>query len=572
MNPSRHMSQIATHPLEQPRSEMPAGNLSRPPLVLAGVLALAHLPLLVLHGKNLWAREHYQYFPLVIAGVIALAIPAYRKARESGPSRKALSVARFLLGLNWVMLATAMLLSSPLLGTIAFWELLIATALAAGGWPCLKAAWKPLVFFLLIVPPPFGWDERFILALQKLTSRASSRVLDLIPVYHFLNGVIVEVAGKKFEIERACSGISSLLSVVACTLFFIFYYPTHWLRGILLMLAAIFWVLVNNVTRVVVIVYCYTRFGIDLTNDSPPWFVHTLLGFVLFGLTLAMLWSTDCFLRFLGSAATWGNLEKRKTVGPVRSPAPAWSPGWGLVTPIAVAYGVLIFFQTVELALAIPAASMTELTAHYNAFTADTMPDEIDGWKQVKKQFAARDADSAFVPQGQHSRSWTYQKGILRILLSFDYAFPEWHDLRVCYSMTGWFVDDIAERAEFHVPVGSAGEVECVRFQMHKPLELRHGYGWFGEFDPNGKPVPIAQMHLSRGSQLHDRLSEVRSRWLSLVGAAQRPQPRRFEILQVQALVDGYYQLTDSEQAEYEKFFTKGLALVRDRAVAGLKK
>ena len=74
-----------------------------------------------------------------------------------------------------------------------------------------------------------------------------------------MNGVIIEVGDKKYEIERACSGISSLLSVLACTLFYVFWTGAHWVRGTALVLSSVFWVLIANVLRVVIIVFVDTR-------------------------------------------------------------------------------------------------------------------------------------------------------------------------------------------------------------------------------------------------------------------------------------------------------------------------
>lgn len=575
------MTQLATHPLDQPRTPPPPPTRAvpdTPVLTLAGVLTLAHLPLLWRHGEHLWAREHYQHFGLIVAGVVLLAVPAYRLARESGPTPKARAAARVLLGLNFAMLVFAALMNSPLLGTVAFWVLLMATALAAGGTPCLKAAWKALFFYLLLIPPPFGLDETVIQGLQSLTSKSASRILDLIPVYHSLNGVIVESAGKKFEVERACSGISSLLSIIACTLFYVLYFNAHWLRATLLLAAAIFWVLVNNITRVFLIVFFYSRYEWDLTDDSWPWKVHTLLGLGLFIITLVLLWSTDCLLRFFGSAISWGDREKRRKIVPAAEPQPHWAPGWNVVAPAVFAYGALFAFESVEWLMALPSASMTELKDYYNTFTADTLPDDIEGWKQIQKdkffdEGRHRNDPNPLLPQGAYSRTWLYQGRGRRILLSFDYPFPTWHDLRVCYSMTGWQMQPMEGKDDFQIPLkGASSDLDCVRVSMTKPAELRHGYLWFGEFDPNGNPVPKEYVSYGRGALIGERLAEVRDRWLSLVGARPRPQPKRFEILQVQALTEGYGQMTDAELAECEKFFASGVALVREKVVAGLKK
>src|SRR5438105_2887325 len=94
---------------------------------------------------------------------------------------------------------------------------------------------------------------------QALWLREHYQLFPLVLIFHALSGVVVEAAGRHFEVEKACSGISSLLSIIACAAFYVLWAKTHWVRGTLLLLAAVFWVMVNNVTRVVLIVYWNTH-------------------------------------------------------------------------------------------------------------------------------------------------------------------------------------------------------------------------------------------------------------------------------------------------------------------------
>src|SRR5207302_1165259 len=208
------MSQASTAVLDRARSSESAAPTLSALLTVAAVLALAHLPLLIMHGQSLWRREHCQLFPLVLIFGAILARPAYQAAitAPAGPSDRKRGV--MLLALNWLLLTTAVVMDLPVLGAFAFWVLLIATAVASGGWPTLKPAIPALIYLLVIIPPPFNIDGKLVVFLQTYTSKAASRILDQIGVFHAMNGVVVEVGDKKYEVERACSGISSLLSVL----------------------------------------------------------------------------------------------------------------------------------------------------------------------------------------------------------------------------------------------------------------------------------------------------------------------------------------------------------------------
>lgn len=559
------MSQ-ATPVLEKPRSSVAVPSGSAVLLAVAGVLALAHLPLLIAHGKSLWQREHYQLFPLVLVFAGILAYPAYKLAIESPATGRERRIGFLLLGLNWFMLAVAVVLDSPNLGALAFWILLIATAIGAGGWRTFRMALPALVYLLLIIPPPLNLDGRLITFLQTYTSKIASHVLDLMGVFHALNGVVVEVGDKKYEVERACSGISSLLSVLACSLFYVFWVKAHWVRGIMLILASVFWVLINNVVRVVAIVYCDTQWGIDLSKDEAPFFLHTMLGIVLFALTLALIASTDRLFLFLGSTVKWGSSDKARFESQSRpSGAPPFTMTWGGFAAVAVAYGLLIAFQIGDYGFGSGNVPESRMIAGFNSFNAATMPDEIGGWRKMTSPsaFTAADREDLLDVHGAHSRSWRYQRGNLWGLVSFDYPFPYWHDLRICYTMTGWSIE---EGATFRHPLtDGAGEVECFTARMSRPVE-RNAYLWFGEFDLNGRPVVATDPGQFSYRFVH-RFDALKDRWGRLTGKTVEPEARAFQVLQVQVLTESYGPLSDAERKEFQDFFTGAMEGVRKKAL-----
>jgi exosortase len=563
------MSQVSPL-LDAPHPVKPGRSVPVPLAATAAVLGLAHLPMLIAFGRQLWLRPHYQLFPLVIAGAAVLARPAWRLAvgGSPAPSAAARRAGAALLGLNWLLLAAALVIDSPWLAGVAAWELLVAVAVLAGGWPVLRAALPALAYLLLIVPPPLNLDGRLVGALQTLTAKCSSRVLDYVGVFHTLSGHTVEVAGKSYFVEEACSGIHSLLSVLAVTLFYVLWAHCHWLRAVLLGLAAVFWVVAANIARIVAIVYVDARWKVDLSQGA--W--HFVFGFVLFALTLAVLASTDRLLLFLGTAVRWGGwpseAEPEAAAAPAEGPAARAPPGWAAAAPALAAYGALVLFQAGELG---PGGGGlfgdSPLVAYYNGFGPADLPERVGPWvRQPDATFEARDRDNPLDPFGAHSRAWRYQKdGGLTAVVSFDYPFPMWHDLRGCYRTTGWTVES---SETFTHRAADGGELECVRFAMTRPVE-RRGYGWFGEFDPAGRPVEAKEPALGyRHFHLVDRLYGVRDRWLSILGW--RPaQPHYYDILQVQTLIEGYGPLSGAEQEQARLLFVTSLDAIRAKCVAG---
>ena len=118
---------------------MPPPDVVRPPVRSAGswgfiaaavILLAAHLPLLILHGEQIWLRPHYQFFPLAVLGAIVLAVT---RLRGYGPLKPgSLRYALPLLTIAWLLLAAAELLYSSWLGTVAALVTLTTVLFAAG--------------------------------------------------------------------------------------------------------------------------------------------------------------------------------------------------------------------------------------------------------------------------------------------------------------------------------------------------------------------------------------------------------------------------------------------------------
>src|SRR5439155_1376873 len=79
---------------------------------------------------------------------------------------------------------------------------------AAGGRKLVRAVLPAIVLLLLVIPPPFGLDNRLVNGLQTLTSKCGNYILDYLGVLHLPSGNLIEVAGKRYFVEEACSGIN----------------------------------------------------------------------------------------------------------------------------------------------------------------------------------------------------------------------------------------------------------------------------------------------------------------------------------------------------------------------------
>jgi exosortase len=505
----------------------------------AVLIALAFAPLVALHAWSLWNRPHYQFFPALLPGALVLA---WRSCRELGPlepnrSRATRPVAVAL----WLLLGLSVLLVSPLGGSIAALLAVMTAAYALGGRRLAVALLPAWLFLWLAIPLPRHYDDALIASLQRLVSRLSSGLLDLVRVDHVMEGNVVEVSGRRLLVDQACSGVYSLLTLVMATLFYVLWTRADWLKGAVLLAAAVFWVIAGNVVRVVAAVALTVKLGVDATRGWR----HEFLGLVVFAGMVAMIASTGSFYTYWASVArvmrfvlygtrrrlrrAWrGELHKprrRRSQAPDddaplvpdadKSPAVASPAGlrdtW-LGSPVfGVAFGLLLLPQSV-----MPGVDWRVVLsgrAYYEkAFATlgeDAAPEQVGDLRRVSFGTESRTWDNTW---GEFTRYWAYRGRNGSALAALDYTFVGWHDLLLCYKGQGWRVggDPAVEVGDDGVPAVTADFMN---------LEGRYGHLVYGLFNRQGR-YQVAPDRRGLREAVADRLAAWTGRSDTQVAAA----------------------------------------------------
>ncbi len=509
-------------------SETSRDELLKPPTLADGLpyglILLAHGPLLYVYLLQLWDRPHYQFFPLVLLAFGYFV--AIRWPERQTPSRRAVAVSRLALLSSAVALSFAIARLSPLAAYLSG-AMAVGAFLLRMGVPALG----PWALLLLMLRIPYGQDVAAIQAMQRVTARLSSTALDSIGVEHFPEGNILVFPSRSLFVEEACSGVVSMLAMIACAAMMAVWWRRSLLHGLLLMATGIFWAGAMNVIRVVGIAIALSGYDVDLTEGWK----HETMGLFAFAVSLGALFSTDRLLLFLLGrigrnplAGYWTYAEENRLVPlwnlcagsddesgthesygdhaedweasdreentrqPAKTPPPLhpraprrWE--WAVV-PVFLLLGAAQVVAGIGPFSAAPAVRQVAVE-----LSADDLPEELHGWKQIGFEAQDRDRSSAF---GEHSRIWTYRRGGHIALLSLDFVFPEWHALPACYQATGWQVQSWS-------PVG--GDTTRVEARFAKP-DGEHAFLSFDLFDSQG------QDFVSPGeSFLHPQLRRIMS-------------------------------------------------------------
>ncbi len=183
------------------------------------------------------------------------------------------------------------LLAIEALGVYLFF---LATALTLLGLRSLLANAFPFIYLGFLVPIP-GWViDQITSPLRMFVSVVSTSMLSWFgyPVDRY--GIVITIAQYRLLVEDACSGMNSLIGLVAVMLFYIYVIHRASLRYALALTAAIIPIAVFvNIIRVLVLVLL-TYYAGDAVAQG---FLHVTTGLVLFAAALGLTILLDAVLR-----------------------------------------------------------------------------------------------------------------------------------------------------------------------------------------------------------------------------------------------------------------------------------
>jgi len=199
-----------------------------------------------------------------------------------------------------MMLIVGVLGAESFLSRSSFIFLVAGLVIYFLGWNYFRATIFPWAFLFLMVPIPAIIFNQVAFPLQLLASRLASALLELTGVPVLREGNVILLPAMSLEVAEACSGIRSLMSLVALALIYGYFLEPKVYRRVLLVLAAIPIAVVANSLRVV---------GTGLMAhwwdpEKALGFFHIFSGWVVFVLSLVMLFALHSAMGLLARHRT----------------------------------------------------------------------------------------------------------------------------------------------------------------------------------------------------------------------------------------------------------------------------
>ena len=242
--------------------------MSRTEVMLVGVLALIWVPgLLAL--SEVWSTVEYASHGYLVPLVALWAAIAHRERLAELPSAPLPGGLLILAGLGVGYVAGLLFGQATILGLLAV-ATVVACVLALRGPGWVKALRFPLAYLLFMVPLPISWATPVIVKLQLLVSTIGVRILQGGGVAVFREGNVLTLPGdQSLFVAEACSGITSLITLIPIGVFIAYFTEVVPWRRSVLVVSVLPIALAGNLIRVIFTVALAISVDVEFATKGP---------------------------------------------------------------------------------------------------------------------------------------------------------------------------------------------------------------------------------------------------------------------------------------------------------------
>lgn len=170
------------------------------------------------------------------------------------------------------------------------------------GSATLRALAFPLGFCLFLVPMPGIFFYAMTARLQSLAAEIGASTLDSLGISVFLEGNVIHLSSLTLGVTEACSGIRSLITLVALAVAWAhLMLPRMWMQVVLVILVLPI-TIVANAGRIVVTGLVGRSFGVEYAEG----FFHFFSGWLVFVVAVLGLLTVHAVLRAASPREDWG--------------------------------------------------------------------------------------------------------------------------------------------------------------------------------------------------------------------------------------------------------------------------
>jgi exosortase len=266
---------------------------SAPPYwpALAGFLVLA-VPTIMSLGEQVWSKESGAHGPLLLAAGLWL-LGRERTAMTAAARPGALWATLVMAVASLAVYVFGRAYDFLVLEVGGLYGVGVAMLYSHYGFRALRQQWFPLLYLALVIPPPTWALDRVTAPLKHFVSYVATSSLAAAGLPISRQGVVIFIGPYQLLVEDACSGMNSLIGLIAISLLYVYLARRGGVLYSLVMVAcAIPIAIVANIARIIVLVLL-TEFAGDAVAQG---FAHFTTGIFLFSVALLLVFLVDTLL------------------------------------------------------------------------------------------------------------------------------------------------------------------------------------------------------------------------------------------------------------------------------------
>ncbi len=250
------------------------------PLLILLILALLYFR--IFHWLvTAWLTDPYYshgFLVIIISGFIAWR--AIRAACTPQPevNRSPYRTGLYLFACGLLIYAIGFITIFPFLITVSLLFTLSGLLLYFYGKSVMRALFFPVAYLSFAIPLPVEFLDRAGYILQEISARYPAVLLQVFGIPITRVGAEVYLADAAFVVGLPCSGMNSLIALLALAALFVYLLECPWYKKAALLCAAVPVAIFANITRVTALLLIANAYGAGTASG----FYHTLFSPLLF--------------------------------------------------------------------------------------------------------------------------------------------------------------------------------------------------------------------------------------------------------------------------------------------------
>ncbi len=252
--------------------------------VIGAVILLMYLPILIGLAGDWYNDDNYSHGFLIIPISIWLVWRKREILRTIPLESSKWGIPVILASLLVFILGTAGM--EYFTARVSMVSLMFGVTLYLAGYRFAREIWFAFFFLLFMIPAPYIIYYSATFPLQMLGSKIAAFLLSIVGIPHLRQGNVIHLPDNySLEVAEACSGLRSLVTLLALGALLAYLTQTSKWKGVTLFLATVPIAIAANIFRI-----CVTAVGAyGISRAVAEEFIHELSGTIVFMFSLVCL-------------------------------------------------------------------------------------------------------------------------------------------------------------------------------------------------------------------------------------------------------------------------------------------